>query len=752
MSKNDNMPQASDSVEALARDQRRLRWALWGLNLLVAGSLAVLAVVSLSASRAVYTERVQDTTENLAISLQASMGAELNQVDVGLRHLRDELNRNQGHAQLQAMLAGQRALISFVEEVGIVSSRGSVSVVEGATLPIGADVAAHDFFSKLRDAAQDGPVLSEPLQLGAAQRWMVVLGRRLVGADGRFDGIVYALIPADHFGRLLGGVGLGSQGAISLRSERLRLVARHSAIRGQGPAIGSARISTELTQALAASPLQGFYVATTVLDGVERSNAYRRLRDFPMWVVVGLGTREFYAPWRAQAAYVAGLMSALVGVLAVASIVGYRSWSRARRSVQARMEEGERSRALLRTAGDGIHVLDRQGRLVELSDSFARMLGRSRDDLLGCHVGEWEARLDARAVEQWLHDFEPGDAKRFETRHRRSDGSLFDVEIEARATRLRGDEVLIYCSARDVTERKRLLRQQKAMLDNDLIGMTLLRNRRSVWVNRALERIFGYGHGELVGMSSRLLYADDAAYEALGAAAYGLLRAGGRYRTQLEMRRKDGQPVWIDLSGVMLSDDEALWMMVDITALKAHQQQVEYIAFHDPLTGLANRLLLADRLDQAVAAAERAARLVGVCYLDLDGFKHVNDTHGHDAGDALLKEVASRLGATVRSIDSVARLGGDEFVVVLSSLESVDEGVSVVQRILLALSQPCEVAPGVQAQVSGSAGLSFYPQHGATPDRLLSLADQAMFQAKRAGKNRCHISGAGREAVVPERA
>lgn len=745
------MPQAPDSGESLARDLRRLRCALWLVNLLVAGSLAVLAVLSLSASRAVYTERVRDTTENLAISLQANIGAELTQVDIGLRQLRDELSRNQGHAQLPAMLASQRVLLPFVEELGITSSRGSVSVFEGATLQTGSDLGAHDFFAKVRDAAHDQAVLSEPLQLGAAQRWMVVLARRLTGADSRFDGIVYALIPADHFGRVLGSVNLGSQGAATLRSEHMRLIARHSAFRGQGPAIGSARISSELSRALALDAQQGFYVAATVLDGVERSNAYRRLRDFPMWVLVGLGTDEVYAPWRSRVAYVTGLMSALLVVLATGSIVGYRSWAGAQRSVQARVEEGERSRALMRNAGDGIHVLDRQGRLVELSDSFARMLGRSREDLLGRHVGEWDAKLDAQAVRQWLQDFPSGGSMRFETQHRRSDGSLLDVEIEACATLMRGGEVLIYCSARDVTERKRMLRQQKAMLDNDLIGMTLVRNRKGVWVNRALERIFGYEHGELVGVSTRALYADEAAYEALGAAAYGVLRAGGRYRTQLEMRRKDGQPVWIDLSGVMLSEDEALWMMVDITALKEHQAQVEHMAFHDPLTGLANRLLLADRLDQAVAAAQRAARFVGVCYLDLDGFKHVNDTHGHAAGDALLKEVASRLCTTVRAIDTVTRLGGDEFVVVLSSLESVDEGVAVVQRILATLAEPLLVAPGVQVRVSGSAGLAFSPQHAQRPDRLLSLADQAMFQAKRTGKNRvqiCDIFDAEREPVA----
>jgi len=449
-------------------------------------------------------------------------------------------------------------------------------------------------------------------------------------------------------------------------------------------------------------------------------------------------------------------------VLAVASVMGYRSWARARRDVQARVEEGERSRALLRTASDGIHVLDRQGRLVELSDSFARMLGHTREELLGRHVGEWDAKLDSQAIQGWLHDFPPGENMRFQTRHRRSDGTLISVEIEARAVVLRGGDVLIYCSARDVTERNRLshdlaesaaklndlVQQQTAMLDNDLIGMARMRNRQTVWVNRALERIFGYEHGELLGLPSRVLYPDDAAYEALGAAAYEVLRSGGRYRTQIEMRHKSGDPVWIDLSGVMLSADEALWMMVDITALKVHQAQVEHIAFHDPLTGLANRLLLSDRLDQAVAAAERSALFVGVCYLDLDGFKQVNDTLGHAAGDAVLKEAASRLGAAVRAIDTVARLGGDEFVIVLSSLETVEEGITVAMRVLSILAEPYVLAGEACPELSASLGLAFYPLHGRRPGSLLTLADQAMFQAKRGGKNRLQVYEAQRETSM----
>jgi len=131
------------------------------------------------------------------------------------------------------------------------------------------------------------------------------------------------------------------------------------------------------------------------------------------------------------------------------------------------------------------------------------------------------------------------------------------------------------------------------------------------------------------------------------------------------MRRKDASLIWVDLSGIELpgSDGASLWMMVDITQSKAHEARMERAALHDALTGLPNRLLLGDRLRQAIAGAERSGHVFALAYLDLNGFKQVNDNHGHDAGDEVLKAVAARLQAGLRASDTVARLGGDEFVV-----------------------------------------------------------------------------------------
>jgi diguanylate cyclase (GGDEF)-like protein/PAS domain S-box-containing protein len=286
-----------------------------------------------------------------------------------------------------------------------------------------------------------------------------------------------------------------------------------------------------------------------------------------------------------------------------------------------------------------------------------------------------------------------------------------------------------------------LTHEQHAMLDNELVGILRLKDRIILWKNRAMESMFGYELGELRGQPTRILYLDEASYLALGAAAYPILKAHGVYRAQLEMMRKDGEKIWVDLSGVQLlgTDDESLWMFVDITAMKTQQDKIEHIAFHDVLTGLPNRLLFSDRLEQALAQAERSQHMLAVCYLDLDDFKPVNDSFGHAVGDALLKEVANRLELSIRANDTASRLGGDEFVLLLTNLENVAEYEIVLGRVIDAINRPFELGEARQASVTASIGVTVFPLDSSDPDTLLRHADQAMYQAKKLGRNRTYL-------------
>jgi diguanylate cyclase (GGDEF)-like protein len=166
---------------------------------------------------------------------------------------------------------------------------------------------------------------------------------------------------------------------------------------------------------------------------------------------------------------------------------------------------------------------------------------------------------------------------------------------------------------------------------------------------------------------------------------------------------------------------------------------LEFMTLHDPLTGLPNRRLFMDRLTSAITHAKRNKGMMALLYMDLDGFKHINDTLGHEAGDILLKMVADRLTATVRQEDTVARIGGDEFVIVLAEVSRHDAVERLMSKLLLAVAQPYLIA-AQQVNMTTSIGVALYPAHGLDNETLLQQADAAMYAAKQAGKNNYRIS------------
>jgi diguanylate cyclase (GGDEF)-like protein len=181
-------------------------------------------------------------------------------------------------------------------------------------------------------------------------------------------------------------------------------------------------------------------------------------------------------------------------------------------------------------------------------------------------------------------------------------------------------------------------------------------------------------------------------------------------------------------------------MVVNLQEMTDSRDQIRHQALHDPLTGLPNRMLLEDRMQQALIEARRDNEIAVVMFLDLDGFKEVNDLHGHEAGDDLLKKVSFRLQSCVRERDTVARLGGDEFVIILNQVKDINNISIITNKIFKVFEKNIDVF-GVSMSVKTSIGVSLYPLHAANADELLQLADDAMYQAKRAGKNRCQIAG-----------
>jgi diguanylate cyclase (GGDEF)-like protein/PAS domain S-box-containing protein len=262
-------------------------------------------------------------------------------------------------------------------------------------------------------------------------------------------------------------------------------------------------------------------------------------------------------------------------------------------------------------------------------------------------------------------------------------------------------------------------------------------------VNAAFTRITSFDHDEVVGRTPSLLNSGHHE-EAFFAALWRDLVDKGHWYGEVWNRRKNGEVYAVMQTISAIRDGEGrvsqyLALFSDITPLKTHQRQLEQIAHFDALTQLPNRVLLADRLHQAMSQSRRRNQPLAVAYLDLDGFKAINDGHGHDVGDQLLVTLAARMRESLREGDTLARLGGDEFVAVLQDLEDISASLPLLGRLLAAAAQPVHVG-AIELQVSASLGVTFYPQaEEVDADQLLRQSDQAMYQAKLAGKNRYHV-------------
>ncbi len=300
---------------------------------------------------------------------------------------------------------------------------------------------------------------------------------------------------------------------------------------------------------------------------------------------------------------------------------------------------------------------------------------------------------------------------------------------------------------RNITERKRAeedLRIIASVFDNSQEGIVITdADNLFLNVNPAFTKITGYSLEEVVGKDPKMLSSGRQHDKTFYAAMWRTLEQKKAWRGEIWNRRKSGEIFAELLSIAAICDDDGkvrrdVGVFSDISYLKAHEAELSQVAYYDALTGIPNRRLLADRMVQAIARAQRSGKMLFICYLDLDGFKQVNDQHGHEAGDQLLVEVTQRLQDALRAGDTLARLGGDEFVVLFNDLVSERECCQILDRILELIALPVVIGSH-QVAVSASIGVTFHSSANEDGDALLRQADQAMYVAKQSGKNRYHL-------------
>lgn len=422
------------------------------------------------------------------------------------------------------------------------------------------------------------------------------------------------------------------------------------------------------------------------------------------------------------------------GVLGIAHDITERVLSEARI---------KRFNHLINHSSDGIFVIRAEDAgIVEANKAAYEQLGYTLAELKQKHLWDISDRITDRSVwDQYLPKFMQSKDMVFETVHCHSDGSLIPVEVGAHFVE-EADGNFFIAVARDISERKKAEQQilesgqrYQEVLSTTLDGFVLVdTNLRVVEVNDAYCRLSGYSRDELLSMKVSELDACMGEQEIQQRMQHIVHQGPVLFET--EHKRKDGSvwPVEISTSYSSLHGGCVFSFVRDISGRKEAENKIEFMAFHDVLTGLPNRQLLTDRLKQSVALSNRSEKLLAVCYLDIDGFKPVNDRFGHETGDQLLILLAERLSQDMRDGDTLARLGGDEFVVLLNGLDNVFQAEEIAQRLLSRISDPFEIAD-IRIFISSSLGLSIYPLDNADPDTLIRHADQAMYSAKNEGKN-----------------
>ncbi len=420
------------------------------------------------------------------------------------------------------------------------------------------------------------------------------------------------------------------------------------------------------------------------------------------------------------------------------------------RDITDRRHADRKTRVLasaLEQTDDAVLITDRAGVIEYVNPAYERTSGYRRDEVLGGKPSVVKSDRHDQAFYRNLWGTILADGVfRDVLVNRRKDGTLYYEQKTITPLKDEAGNITHFVSTgKDITDQRQAeqaLRERDArirrMMESNIIGILFWDASGAISdANDAFLRMIGYSRAELEQGKLRWTELTPPEYRARDERALAEIARDGQCTPfEKEYLRKDGGrvPVLLAAAAFEGTPDQGVCFVLDLSQLKHAEERLSYLAYYDTLTGLANRRSLTDNLRLAMAEADRIGRLVAVALLDLDRFKIINDTLGHNVGDQLLQEVAERLKTSVRAGDTVARLGGDEFAVVLGSVAQADDIAGVAQKIIEQFAPPFHPA-GRELFVTPSIGIALYPSDADTPETLLKNADAAMYHAKESGRN-----------------
>jgi diguanylate cyclase (GGDEF)-like protein/PAS domain S-box-containing protein len=655
------------------------------------------------------------------------------------------------------------------------------------------DYSGRDYFRRTVESGR--PAISDPFQSLMAHRHpIVVLTAPVFDAEGRLAAILagsFDLI-GDNFLAQIGRVRLGQGGYLYLVNTDRTLVVHPD------PQRTGRRDVPPGANRLFDRAMQGFEGSgeTVTSRGLHALASFKRLKSVNWIVAANYPVAEAHAPVERARRYalVATAAAALLSVAVIWLCMGYlmaplkRLTGHIRRlsgkacdasplRVRSRDETGELTEAFnqlmerlcaadrqLRQLTRAVEqspgvvlITDTEGAITYVNPAFTAVTGFAPGEVLGQNPRLLKSgEQPPEFYRELWRTITAGQEWRGEFHNKRKDGSLYwaaatitpILDEEGRLTHFLGEQ-------EDVTDRRHLaqaLRESEArfrqMAANigEVFWMTPPDYSATLYVSPAFEKVWGRTCAELYAQPQLWIEAIHPDDRGMVLAALDELAGGTEYDIEYRIRRPNGEVRWVSDRGYPIRDDAGQVVLTtgvcaDITERKGFEERLRMMAQHDPLTGLPNRNLLADRLEQALAHAERHRQQVGVLFLDIDHFKRINDELGHDAGDQVLKGFAGRLEECVRKSDTVARLGGDEFIIVLAEVPDAESVATVARKIFDGLRTPLPL-PDRDFAVATSIGIALYPADGADGETLIKRADLALYQAKQGGRNCYRFFGA----------
>lgn len=750
-------------------DSRR-RFLYIGIGLVIIFFITS-SIITLMYLRQEATARAQRTTENLASSLQQTFDGMINTIDVALLSAVDEIsrqhaNKNVDPDSIRHLLERQAKRVPHLAFIRSTDQFGKVIYgVDQSSKTTYLD--DRDFFKRLRDDPNASLVISEPVFAKIAQKWVWAFARRINHLDGSFAGVVYGSIYTDEIEKLFNQIHMEPGGSIAIRHQNVHLIARSTFQQSNPIPIGSTTISQPFQEALKSNAKSGSYISdATSTDPITRLYSFQRSSKYHYIINVGLSTEVALSGWRNLAISV-GIVIALftLCLLYLAHRIGFawrqydeviinlkNSTEQLKLKHQTLIRSENQHRSLLEKLHTAIVVHAPDTSILFSNSRAATMLGLNEDQMLGKFVADptWsfvdEAGIklhpDNYPVNRALLSKKSFTEMIMGIRHPNHFGIRW-VQVSAF---LENDEhnqlKQIVVNFNDITQQKEAELRWQFALDGAGDGVWDIDfvNGKGNFSERYLDML-GYPPGSFSEDYRELIdciHPEDRGH-LLDEMQRHLSHQTKQFSAEYRMRCADGTYKWIFGRGMVVSTDEfgkSLRMVgthTDISAMKNAEEKIWIEANYDALTKLPNRRLFYDRIEENIKKAGREHERIALLFIDLDRFKEVNDTLGHDVGDQLLIQAATRIKSTVRVYDTVARLGGDEFTVILTGIhDSADVG-HLAEKIIEHLSLPFVIG-GIESYVSASIGIALYPDDASNVVELTKNADQAMYSAKDSGR------------------